>query len=171
MLAERWGGVMDGPRCFAELRHDARDLDRCAVGQLCIDNHVACLVVRIRSDVCNVVDLSGGDARLVERREHVVEVALRRPLANRDVDTLDLFDTAIIACQGSVVTQIGAANQLHQPTKDAVTVPGDQRVFAVAARISVTGAMPGRLLPDGWRTAPNTEYSGSRLSIMLKTDS
>ena len=38
-------------------------------------------------------------------------------------------------------------------------------------RYALLGAMPGRALPAGWRIAPKALYSGSRLSMQLKTAS
>ena len=76
-----------------------------------------------------------GTSACSERREHFLEVALRRPRGDRVVEHLVVLHAPVVVRERRIVREIGAADRVHQPLEDAVAVAGDDHVAAVVARI------------------------------------
>src|SRR6266850_5119176 len=81
VLTELRAAPFDVPGSSRELGNDSGDLERRAVLQPDLPDHVARQVLRIARDVCHAVDLAARDLGRVQHSDDVVGVVFRGPLA------------------------------------------------------------------------------------------
>src|SRR5437899_504350 len=114
VLAELRPAPFDVAGRSRELGNDSWDLERRAVLQPDLPDHVAGQVLRIARDVGHAVDLAARHLCRVQRSYDVVGVVFRGPLADRGIELLAAPCAPRVVGKRSVVRQILPPDHLHQ---------------------------------------------------------
>src|SRR5207245_599991 len=125
VLAELRAAPLDVTGRSRKLGNDSWDLERRAVLQPDLPDHVAGQVLRIARDVGHAVDLAARHLCRVQRSYDVVGVVFRGPLADRGIELLAAPCAPRVVGKRSVVRQILPPDHLHQALEDAVGVGSD----------------------------------------------
>src|SRR6266571_5303598 len=129
VLAEFRAAPLDVTGRSRKLGNDSGDLERRAVLQPDLPDHVASQVLRITRDVGHAVDLAARHPGLVQRSHDVVGVVFRGPLAYHGIELLAALGAPRVVGKRRVVREILPADHLHQALEDAVGVAPDHDVL------------------------------------------
>src|SRR5882672_12271850 len=150
VLAELRPAPFDVAGRSRELGNDSGHLERRAVLQPDLPDHVARQVLRIARDVGHAVDLAAGDLRIAENSQQVLYVMPCRPLPDRPIELVGALRPPSIVRQRGVFREIGAFHHVHQALEDAVGVGPDDDVLSIARQVGVRRHDAGQVAPGAF---------------------
>ena len=154
MLAELRPAPFDVAGRSRELGNNSWDLERRAVLQPDLPDHVAGQVLRIARDVGHAVDFAARHLGRVERSNDLVGIVRRSPLADHGIELLAALGASRVVGKRRVVRQILPPDHLHQALEDAVGVGPDHDMLGVARQIGVGRHDAGQVAPGALARFP-----------------
>src|SRR5258706_6489046 len=137
VLAELRPAPFDVTWRSRELGNDSRDLERRAVIQPDLPDHVASQVLRVARDVGHAVDLAARHLGRIQRSDDIIGVVFRGPLADHGIELIAAPGAPRVVGKRWVVRQILPPDHLHQALEDAVGIGSDHDVLSVARQVGV----------------------------------
>ena len=96
-----------------------------------LEEHLACLVLRIVEDVGDRVDRTADDAGVVEDAVDLRRVVLCGPIGHDPFDLVLIVSARQVGREAGVVRELGSSDRLAEPSKDVVGIRGDDHPTVV----------------------------------------